>query len=212
MPDYPPGAKRMLRDNGVWAGALKRDNVALVTDAHPRDHRRRASSPPTATSTRSTCIVYGTGFQASKFLTPMKVTGRGGVDLHEQWGGDARAYLGITVPGFPNLFCLYGPNTNIVINGSIIYFSECGVRYILGCLELLLRGRPPRARRAQGRARRVQRAGRRREPADGVGLVRREQLVQERAAAASPRTGRSPCSSTGSAPSRPDPDDYVVTP
>ena len=68
----------------------------------------------------------------------MKVTGRGGVDLHEQWDGDARAYLGITVPGFPNLFCLYGPNTNIVINGSIVYFSECGVRYILGCIELLL--------------------------------------------------------------------------
>ena len=78
-------------------------------------------------------IIYGTGFQASKFLTPMTVTGRDGVDLHEQWAGDARAYLGVTVPGFPNLFCLYGPNTNIVVNGSIVYFSECGVRYILGC-------------------------------------------------------------------------------
>ena len=84
-------------------------------------------------------IIYGTGFQASKFLTPMTVKGRAGVDLHEQWQGDARAYLGITVPGFPNLFCLYGPNTNIVINGSIIYFSECGVRYVLGCLGSLLR-------------------------------------------------------------------------
>ena len=83
-------------------------------------------------------LIYGTGFSASKFLTPMKVTGRGGIDLHEQWGGDARAYLGVTVPGFPNLFCLYGPNTNIVVNGSIVYFSECGVRYILGCVKLLL--------------------------------------------------------------------------
>ena len=69
-------------------------------------------------------IIYGTGFQASNFLTPMKVIGRDGVDLHEQWDGDARAYLGVTIPGFPNLFCLYGPNTNIVINGSIIYFSR----------------------------------------------------------------------------------------
>ncbi len=86
-------------------------------------------------------IVYGTGFQASKFLMPMTVVGRGGVDLHDQWDGDARAYLGITVPSFPNLFCLYGPNTNIVINGSIVYFSECEVRYVLGCIELLLRGR-----------------------------------------------------------------------
>ena len=84
-------------------------------------------------------IIYGTGFHASKFLTPMTVTGRGGVDLHEHWNGDARAYLGVNIPGFPNLFCLYGPNTNIVVNGSIVYFSECGVRYILGCLELLLR-------------------------------------------------------------------------
>ena len=83
-------------------------------------------------------IIYGTGFQASKFLTPMKVTGRGGVDLHEQWAGDARAYLGVTIPGFPNLFCLYGPNTNIVVNGSIVYFSECGVRYILGLIEQVL--------------------------------------------------------------------------
>src|SRR5690606_19047872 len=83
--------------------------------------------------------IYGTGFEASNFLAPMKVTGRGGLDLHEHWKGDARAYLGVTIPGFPNLFCLYGPNTNIVINGSIIYFSECGVRYILGLIEHLLR-------------------------------------------------------------------------
>ena len=138
VPTYPPTAKRLIRDNGVWASALKRSNVDLITtgieritpdgvvtedgDAHPAD-----------------VIIYGTGFHASSFLTPMTMIGRGGVDLHEQWGGDARAYLGVTVPGFPNLFCLYGPNTNIVINGSIIYFSECGVRYILGCIEHLLR-------------------------------------------------------------------------
>ena len=76
-------------------------------------------------------IVYATGFEASDFLMPMRVTGAGGVDLHEHWAGDARAYLGITVPGFPNLFCLYGPNTNLVANGSIIFFSECAVRYVL---------------------------------------------------------------------------------
>jgi 4-hydroxyacetophenone monooxygenase len=83
-------------------------------------------------------LIFGTGFEASKFLTPMQFLGRGGQDLHQVWGADARAYLGITVPGFPNLFCLYGPNTNIVINGSIVYFSECEVRYVLGCLGLLL--------------------------------------------------------------------------
>jgi 4-hydroxyacetophenone monooxygenase len=71
----------------------------------------------------------------------MQVTGRGGTDLHEWWDGDARAYLGITVPHFPNFFLLYGPNTNIVINGSIIFFSECEVRYVIGCLKMLLEGR-----------------------------------------------------------------------
>jgi len=75
-------------------------------------------------------IIYGTGFQASKFLTPMTVTGpRPESTSTKHWKGDARAYLGITVPGFPNLFLPVRTETrNIVINGSIIYFSECGVR------------------------------------------------------------------------------------
>jgi len=136
-PSYPPGAKRMLRDNGVWAGTLKRDNVRLVST--PIREITPAGIVDVGGEAHDVdVIVYGTGFHASKFLTPMTVRGRGGIDLHEHWAGEPRAYLGITVPGFPNLFCLYGPNTNIVVNGSIVYFSECGVRYILGCLRLLL--------------------------------------------------------------------------
>jgi len=137
IPTYPPGAKRMIRDNGVWAAALKRDNVRLLTGGI-------AEITPTGIVGADgevhevDVVIYGTGFTASKFLTPMTVSGRDGVDLHEHWQGEARAYLGVTVPGFPNLFCLYGPNTNIVINGSIIYFSECGVRYILGLLGMML--------------------------------------------------------------------------
>jgi 4-hydroxyacetophenone monooxygenase len=65
------------------------------------------------------------------------VVGRGGRELHDVWAGDARAYLGMTVPSFPNFFMIYGPNTNIVVNGSIIFFSECSVRYIVGALRLL---------------------------------------------------------------------------
>ncbi len=136
-PHYPPGAKRMIRDNGIWARTLKQDNVQLVTD-DIRSITPKGVVTADGEEREFDVLIYGTGFSASKFLTPMKVTGRGGIDLHEQWGGDARAYLGVTVPGFPNLFCLYGPNTNIVVNGSIVYFSECGVRYILGCLKLLL--------------------------------------------------------------------------
>lgn len=139
VPTYPPGAKRLLRDDGVWARALKRDNVSLITESIVRITPKGIETVD-GTEHLADVIIYGTGFEASKFLTPMRVTGRGGIDLHEHWAGDARAYLGITVPQFPNLFCLYGPNTNIVINGSIIYFSECGVRYILSCLKLLLEG------------------------------------------------------------------------
>jgi 4-hydroxyacetophenone monooxygenase len=136
IPDYPPGAKRMLRDNGIWARTLKRDNVRLITD-DVREITSKGIVTADGEEHQVDVLIYGTGFHASKFLTPMKVTGRNGIDLHEQWGGDARAYLGVAIPHFPNFFCLYGPNTNIVVNGSIIYFSECGVRYILGLLELL---------------------------------------------------------------------------
>jgi len=139
LPVYPPGAKRMLRDNGIWARTLKRDNVQLITE-HIDAITPRGIRAADGVEHEVDVLIYGTGFQASKFLTPMKVTGRAGIDLHEQWNGDARAYLGITVPGFPNLFCLYGPNTNIVINGSIVYFSECEVRYLLGCVRMLLEG------------------------------------------------------------------------
>ena len=138
-PIYPPASKRIIRDNGVWIDTLRRDNVELITDPI------EAISPvgiATADGTKheADVIIYATGFSASKFLTPMQVRGRGGIDLHEHWDGDARAYLGITVPGFPNLFCLYGPNTNIVVNSSIIFFSEAEVDYILGCIRLLLEG------------------------------------------------------------------------
>ncbi len=136
VPDYPVGGKRPLLDNGVWIAALKRPNVDLVTEpiariapegvvtadgqAHPAD-----------------VLIFGTGFHASRFLWPMRIKGRGGKELHEVWDGEPRAYLGMTAPGFPNLFMLYGPNTNIVVNGSIIFFSECSVRYVVGCLKLM---------------------------------------------------------------------------
>ncbi len=135
-PDYPPAAKRVIRDNGIWARTLKRDNVHLVTE-------KITEITPTGVATADGAehefdvLIYGTGFQASKFLTPMQVVGRNGADLHEGWDGNARAYLGIVVPKFPNLFLLYGPNTNIVINGSIIYFSECEVHYLVECIRLL---------------------------------------------------------------------------
>ncbi len=116
---------------------MKRDNVELVTAPISRVEAGGVRTVDGSLH-EADVIVYATGFEASKFLEPIKVRGAGGRDLHEQWGEDARAYLGMTVPGFPNLFLLYGPNTNIVVNGSIIFFSECEVRYVLGSLGHLL--------------------------------------------------------------------------
>lgn len=136
IPTYPVGGKRSLLDNGVWMAALQRPNVELVTDAIT-EITEAGIVTVDGKARDFDVIIYGTGFYASKFLWPMKIKGRGGADLHMTWAGDARAYLGMTTPGFPNLFMIYGPNTNIVVNGSIIFFSECSVRYIVGCLKLL---------------------------------------------------------------------------
>jgi 4-hydroxyacetophenone monooxygenase len=135
IPDYPPFAKRMLLDNG-WFRMLTRPNVALVSE-------RIARVLPDGLETESgerhalDAIIFATGFQATRFLAPMQLVGAGGRALHEAWEGEARAHLGVSVPGFPNLFCLYGPNTNLAHGGSIIFHSECQMHYILGCLQLL---------------------------------------------------------------------------
>ncbi|MFI5548701.1 flavin-containing monooxygenase [Streptomyces sp. NPDC051738] len=137
IPAYPVGAKRVLRDNGVWLATLKRDDVTLVTAPVTREtpHGLVADGEEFAVD----AIVYATGFEASRFLTPMKVTGENGLDLHTHWAGAPRAHLGISVPHFPNLFCLYGPNTNLVgQGGSIVYFSECATRYVVDVIRLLL--------------------------------------------------------------------------
>ena len=136
LPSYPPLAKRILLDNGIWATTLKRDHVELITDAIDEITPNGVVAGGQVRDVD--VIVYATGFRASDFLTPLRIRGRYGIDLHEHWDGDARAYLGLTVPGYPNLFCMYGPNTNLVANGSIVYFSECAVQYILSAIRLLL--------------------------------------------------------------------------
>ena len=105
LPHYPPASKRVIRDNGVWPATLKRDNVEFVTDDIVRV---TATGIETADGNHhdADVIIYGTGFLASKFLAPMKVVGRNGVDLHERWDGNARAYLGITIPtSRPSFVC-----------------------------------------------------------------------------------------------------------
>jgi len=139
VPDYPPTAKRTLQDNGSWLSALRRDDVELVREpiAHVDEKGVVLES---GRRFDVDLIVYATGFQANKMLMPMEVVGRGGVVLSERWGEEPAAYLGITMPDFPNFFCMYGPGTNLAHGGSLIFHSECQIRYISGCLKALIEG------------------------------------------------------------------------
>ncbi|MGV9665628.1 flavin-containing monooxygenase [Nocardia niigatensis] len=135
-PDAPPGCKRGLFSNDYFP-ALARPNVHLETTGI-------AEITPTGVRTadgtlhEADVIIYGTGFKGTEFLWPMSVTGSGGRKLHDEWAGGARAFKGITVPGFPNLFLLYGPNTNLGA-GSIVHIIESQTRYIRQAVELLRR-------------------------------------------------------------------------
>ena len=139
LPDYPATGKRTLQDNGSWLGTLRRDDVDLVRTGI--DHVE-ADAVVTVDGERHPCdvLVLATGFRASDALAPMAIVGRDGVDLRELWGERPAAHLGITVPGFPNLFLMYGPGTNLASGGSLIFHSECQMRYIAGCLQALVDG------------------------------------------------------------------------
>ncbi|MDX1891821.1 flavin-containing monooxygenase [Mycolicibacterium sp. 050158] len=137
IPDYPATGKRTLQDNGSWLRTLTRDDVELVRT--PIDHID-ADAVVTADGARhrADVLVFATGFRATEMLWPMTITGRDGRDLRTQWGQRPAALLGITVPGFPNFFCMYGPGTNLASGGSLIFHSECQMRYISQCLEHLI--------------------------------------------------------------------------
>lgn len=139
MPDYPATAKRMLQDNGSWLACLKKTNVELVRTGI---ERIVADGIITVDGTHhpADVICYATGFRHNDYLWPMHIVGRDGRSLREQWGIEPTAYLGITVPNFPNLFCLYGPGTNLAHGGSLIFQSECQVNYVMDALRLLLTG------------------------------------------------------------------------
>ena len=136
VPDFPVWGKRLIVDNG-WYETLARDDVSLVADGIAR-------ITETGIETNSgdhhsiDVLILATGFKSNEMLSPMQVLGLGGQDLATVWGDAANAYKGTSMPGFPNLFCLYGPNTNIVHGGSIIYQIECQIHYVMQCLTLLV--------------------------------------------------------------------------
>jgi cation diffusion facilitator CzcD-associated flavoprotein CzcO len=135
-PSDEVGCKRiMLTDE--WYPTLTKANVELVAD-------RIAEVTPTGVRTadgaerQADVLVLATGFKTHGFVTPMDVFGPGGRSLADEWAGVPRAYLGMSVPGFPNMFLLYGPNTNGG-TGSVIYTIEAGVSHVIAALEELER-------------------------------------------------------------------------
>lgn len=137
LPDYPPMGRRTLQDNGSWLGALQRDNVTLEA---------QGISEVTAEGVianngevfSADIIIYATGFKTDQFLWPMEIRGRGGQLLSETWSEEPSAYLGITVNGFPNFYCMFGPGTNLAFGGSLVFNGECQMRYTMECIKLLL--------------------------------------------------------------------------
>ncbi|EON31315.1 MULTISPECIES: flavin-containing monooxygenase [Gordonia] len=137
LPDYPPYGKRLLIDAG-WFRTIRRDNVDLVTTG---------IDTVTASGVRTEdgadfdadVLVLATGFKSVDVLGSITVRGRNGQTLREAWGADdGRAHLGITVPGFPNFFCLYGPNTNTGHGGTVIAGTEMQIQYVTALLSAMV--------------------------------------------------------------------------
>ncbi len=133
-PDYPIGCKRILFTSH-FLPALRRSNVELVTDAI-REIDETGIVTADGRHHDVDTLIYATGFHATDLMFPMEITGRGGENLSDAWKEGAHAHLGMTVPGFPSMFVIYGPNTN-TSGGSIIYFIETQAAYIRQALKLV---------------------------------------------------------------------------
>ncbi len=135
-PGYTFGCKRILFSSS-FLPALQRSNVALVTE-HIQGIAPEGIITADGTLHELDCIVWATGFATTEFMFPMQISGSHGADLHELWSTGAHAHLGMCVPGFPNMFVMYGPNTN-TSGGSIIVYLEAQAAYIRQALAQLRR-------------------------------------------------------------------------
>lgn len=137
MPTYPPYGKRILLDNG-WYQMLKKRNVELVTEPINRFSRVGIVAQD-GVERPADIIVVSTGFKVTEMAARLSLVGRDGQDLRDVWANDnPTAYLGLTVPGFPNFFCMMGPNSGPAHGGSIVFQSECQTRYITSCLVQMI--------------------------------------------------------------------------
>ncbi|HEX4206898.1 MAG TPA: NAD(P)/FAD-dependent oxidoreductase [Ktedonobacteraceae bacterium] len=135
-PHYTMGCKRILLSDDFYP-ALTQPNVEVVTN-HIREIRAHSIVTEDGTEHEVDAIICGTGFHVTDTQLPECVHGRGGQSLDDKWRTDPRAYLGTTVPQFPNLFLLIGPNTGLGHN-SMVFMMEAQFNYILDCLRLMQR-------------------------------------------------------------------------
>ncbi len=131
-PDYPIGARRILLSDKIYP-ALARDTVENVVDGIDYITADGIVSKDGKTREHD-LIIYATGFHTNPFLKQLQITGKGGRNLREHWADGATAYMGVMTEGFPNLFILYGPNTNTG-HSSIIFKLENQVGYVLQLIE-----------------------------------------------------------------------------
>ncbi len=135
-PDFPPFGKRMLLDNG-WYKALTRPDVTLIDEGVARIDGNRIYSSG-GQEAEVDVLILATGYDVVRYLSPVELIGRDGVSIREAWDDiDSRAYLGTVVPGFPNFFMLYGPNTQLGHGGSFIFIVECQIDYVLSALRAM---------------------------------------------------------------------------
>ncbi|WP_268247694.1 flavin-containing monooxygenase [Lentzea flava] len=132
-PNYPFGCNRMILSNDYYP-TLTRDNVTLVTEPIERVTPTGIATADGRLRTVDT-IIYATGFHSTHFLAPLQITGPGG-SLHARWREAPDAYLGMMVPGFPNFFMLYGPNSSSASN-SVIAMLESQARYVASSLDMI---------------------------------------------------------------------------
>jgi cyclohexanone monooxygenase len=135
-PDYPMGCKRLVFSSD-YLTALTQPHVEVLTSP-ARYLRARSLVTEDGTERDVDAVVCATGYAAADYLGEIEVTGEGGIVLRDVWRDGAHAYLGMAVPGFPNFFMLYGPNTNIGSN-SVIFVLEAQARYIVRALKYLRR-------------------------------------------------------------------------
>jgi len=133
-PDYPVGCKRILICDDFYPSLL-RENVELVTEGIDRIDAAGVATKD-GRHHDFDILVYATGFETTGWQWSMDVIGREGKHLHTEWGDVPEAYLGITVQDFPNMFVLYGPNTNLGHN-SITFMLECQADYALQAVQML---------------------------------------------------------------------------